>query len=209
MKKDNVKNQLYYFWSFYKWIIVAVVIVAALLIYFVAAMLTEKESVLNVMLMDCHSSVSDEQMNEDFASFIHLAPEKYSVSIQSSLMIGQEEGGSYTMSCLAKFLAEAGNENLDVCGMLESDFRKYDNADTWLALSDCFTDEELSTLTDGLYRDGDGRIIGLYADALPVLSEYGCYGSGDSRGIIGIVYNTHRRDTAVKYLRYLAGFEKQ
>lgn len=207
MNKDKIKNQLYYFWSFYKWIIAAVGIVVALFLYFLSVRLTEKECVLSVMLMDCHTDVSDEQMNDDFAAYINLEQKTYSVNIQNSLMISGS-GGNYTMSCLSKFLSEVGNKNLDVCGMLEDDFIKYDNADTWMTLSDSFTQEELYEFSDCLYENKDGEVIGLYADGLPQLAQYGCYDSQDTRGIIGIVYNTQHKDTAVEYLRYLTGMGK-
>ena len=98
MNRDKIKNQLYYFWSFYKWIIIAVGIAAALIIYFLAAKLTEKETALSVMLMDCHTEISDEQMNQDFAGYIGLDTKRYTVSIQNTLMINEEEGGNYTMT---------------------------------------------------------------------------------------------------------------
>lgn len=205
MKKEKIKNQLWYFWSFYKWIIVAVAIAAALVLYFVAAKLTEKENVLSVMLMDCHTQVSDEQMNSDFGGYMGLDQKKYGINIQNSLMISDGESGNYTMSCLAKFLAEVGNAGLDACGMLESDFANYDQADTWMALEECFTLEELEKLSAYVYRGKDGEAVGLYADGLPVLAQYGCYESGDSRAVVGIIYNTQHKDTAVSYLKYLAG----
>ena len=208
MNRDKIKNQLYYFWSFYKWIIIAVGIAVALVVYFLAARLTEKETALSVMLMDCHTEVSDEQMNQDFASAVGLDQKKYAVSIQNLLMISEEEGGNYTMTCLARFFSDIGSEKLDVCGMLEQDFEKYDNADTWMELSDCFTEEELEVLSDQLYLDAEGIPIGLYADTLPVMAEYGCYDSEDSRGVIGIIYNTQRKDMAVSYLKYLADMEQ-
>ena len=205
MNRDKIKNQLYYFWSFYKWIIIAVGIAAALIIYFLAAKLTEKETALSVMLMDCHTEISDEQMNQDFAGYIGLDTKRYTVSIQNTLMINEEEGGNYTMTCLARFLSDIGSEKLDVCGMLLQDFEKYYNADTWMDLTDCFSKEELEELSDGLYYDTAGAPIGLYADRMPVLAEYGCYDSEDDRGVVGIIYNTQRKDMAVSYLKYLAG----
>ena len=205
VNRDKIKNQLYYFWSFYKWIIIAVGIAAALIIYFLAARLTEKETALSVMLMDCHTEISDEQMNQDFAGYIGLDIKRYAVSIQNTLMISEEEGGNYTMTCLARFLSDIGSEKLDVCGMLQQDFEKYDNADTWMELTNCLSEEELKELSDCLYLDASGVPIGLYADQLPMLEEYGCYDSEDDRGVIGIIYNTQRKDMAVSYLKYLAG----
>ena len=174
MNRDKIKNQLYYFWSFYKWIIIAVGIAAALIIYFLAAKLIEKEMALSVMLMDCHTEISDEQMNQDFAGYIGLDTKRYTVSIQNTLMINEEEGGNYTMTCLARFLSDIGSEKLDVCGMLLQDFEKYDNADTWMDLTDCFSKEELEELSDGLYYDTAGAPIGLYADRMHALPEYAC-----------------------------------
>lgn len=109
------------------------------------------------------------------------------------------------MTSLSRFLADIGSEKLDVCGMLEDDFRKYDQSGSFLDLRECFGEEQLLALEEFLVTAKDGRVTGLLADALPGMQKDGCYDSPDTRGMIGIVYNTKRLEMAKRYLLYLAG----
>lgn len=205
--KKDLKNELEYFWMYYKLPFFALVIVVLLIGYFLVTKLTEKETALEVMLIDCHTEISSEQMQEDFMEYAGLDTQKYQVSFQTNLMLEGTDSGSYTMSSLSKFIADIGSEKLDVCGMLESDFEKYDKSDTWMDLRDVFTEEELEKLSDSQVIGEDEAVIGLYADTLPVLKEYGCYEDEEDRGVIGVIYNTQHFLEAASYLHYLAGFE--
>ena len=108
------------------------------------------------------------------------------------------------MTSLSRFLADIGSEKLDVCGMLEEDFIKYDNSQTWLDLS-TFLDADMLSRLEGSFLEKDGRLIGIYADALPVLEAYDCYGIPEKRGVLGVIYNSPHKEAAEKYLQYVAG----
>ena len=149
MDKKNIKNNLEYFWMYYKWQVIAVFIVVILTVYFGVSVLKKKDNALSVMLIDCHTEVSQEQMEEDFM--------------------------------------------------------KYDNSNTFMDLRDCFTEEELLALEEKLIETEDGRIIGIYADSLPEIERYGCYEDQETNAGLGIIYNTQHKETAVQYLRFLAG----
>lgn len=203
--KKKLRNGLEYFWMYHKLTVMTAAIILSLGIYFLSVSLSQKETVLSVMLLDCHTEVSQKEMEEDILTALGVERNRYQAEVQNSLMISDTSSGNYAMTSLSRFLADIGSEKLDVCAMLEEDFRKYEKADTYLDLRECFTDEELACVKDALVVMEDGRAVGLYADALPGLGgRYGCYEGGDSRGIIGVVYNTQHRKAAAAYLRYLA-----
>ena len=93
-----------------------------------------------------------------------------------------------------------------MCGMLEEDYIKYDNSQTWLELS-TFLDADMLARLEGACLEKDGRLIGIYTDALPVLEAYGCYGNPGKRGVLGVIYNSPHKNAAEQYLRYAAGLE--
>lgn len=199
------KNNLSYFWNFYKWQIMAGVVAAVLGVYLLGSALTKKECALSVMLLDCHSDVSQEQMEEELLQALRLDGTEYAVSVENSLMIADTGSGSYAMTSLSRLLADIGSEKLDVCGMLEDDFLKYDEAGTFMDLRECMEEQELRVFGDALFRTEDGRITGIYADKLPGMQRHSCYETPDSRGVVGIIYNTKHLETAGEYLMYLAG----
>lgn len=200
---EKFKNNLRYCWMFYKWIILAAAVVLSAVIYLVAVKATEKETALSVILMDCHTDVTQEQMEADYLEASGLGEEGYGAEIQTSLMLSDAGSGSYAMSSLSKFLADVGSEKLDVCAMTETDFAKYVESDCFVSLENSLTQEELDRLEDACYVQ-DGKILGLYTDMLPVLEGYECYENGE-RGVIGILYNAPHPENAAGYLRYLAG----
>ena len=204
-EKKSIKNNLEYFWMYYKLPFIAGMIVVILAMYFLIITLTAKETALSVMLIDCHTEMSSEEMAEEYMEAADIDQKKYQVQIQNNLMFQGTDSGSYSMTSLSKFMADIGSELLDVCGMLKDDFIKYDGSETWTDLRKCLTDEQLEELKDRLLTADDGRVIGILADNLPVIQSDGCYTNEETDAAIGIIYNAPHKDEAVKYLLYLAG----
>ena len=204
-KKKSIKNSLEYFWMHYKLPFLAGLVVVVLAVYFLVASLTAKDTVLSVMLIDCHTEMSGEKIAEEYMEATGLNQKKYQVQIQNNLMFQGTDSGNYSMTSLSKFMADIGSELLDVCGMLKDDFIKYDGSDTWMDLRECLTDEQSKVLEDYFLMTDDGRAIGIMADELPILKADNCYTSTDTEAAVGIIYNTPHKEEAVKYLLYLAG----
>ena len=80
--------------------------------------------------------------------------------------------------------------------------------DIHLDLRECLSAEQLEKLKAKLLTASDGRVIGIYADNLPVMKQNRCYENTNTRAAIGIIYNTPHRDEAVKYLLYTAGMRE-
>ena len=204
-KKKSIKNSLEYFWMHYKLPFLAGLVVVVLAVYFLVASLTAKDTVLSVMLIDCHTEMSGEKIAEEYMEATGLNQKKYQVQVQNNLMFQGTDSGNYSMTSLSKFMADIGSELLDVCGMLKDDFIKYDGSDTWMDLRECLTDEQSKVLEDYFLMTDDGRAIGIMADELPILKADNCYTSTDTEAAVGIIYNTPHKEEAVKYLLYLAG----
>lgn len=204
-KKKSIKNNLEYFWMYYKFPFIAGLIVVILVLHFLITTLTAKETALSVMLIDSHTEMSGEEMAEEYMDTVRLDKKKYQVQIQNNLMFQGTDSGSYSMTSLSKFMADIGSELLDVSGMLKDDFIKYDGSETWTDLRKCLTDEQLEELKNRLLTADDGRVIGILADDLPVIQSDGCYTNEETDAAIGIIYNAPHKDEAVKYLLYLAG----
>lgn len=199
------KNNLAYFWFFYKWQLLAALVLLALGASFLTEAFRQKECVLSVMLLDCHAEVSQEEMEQEILLALKLDKEEYAVQMQSHLMLDNAEAGGYAMTSISRFLADIGSGKIDVCGMLEGDYRTYDRSGAFLDLRECLNEDQLRILSDALATGDDGRVIGLYADRLPGMLEAGCYDLPDERGIVGIVYNAEHLEQAVRYLLYLSG----
>ena len=197
------KNDLKYLWIYFKWQILAAVIVVILAFHFLITAFSEKECAVSIMLLDCYTEVGDEEMEKELLQSLQLDKKKYVIEVQNGLMINNTESGSYAMTSLSRLMSDIGSGKLDVCGMLQESFLKYDHSRTFLDLRECFAEEQLNEIGEALLVTEDGRVIGIYADALNKLQEDGCYDSEDEKGVVGIVYNTKHLDMAVNYLLYL------
>lgn len=204
-KKKSIKNSLEYFWTYCKLPFLAGLVVVVLAVYFLVASLTAKDTVLSVMLIDCHTEMSGEKIAEEYMEATGLDQKKYQVQIQNNLMFQGIDSGNYFMTSLSKFMADIGSELLDVCGMLKEDFIKYDGSQIWMDLRECLSEEQSEKLKDRFLTADDGRVIGIMADKLPVLMADGCYTGTDTQAAVGIIYNTPHKEQAIKYLLYLAG----
>ena len=190
---------------YYKLPFLAGLVVVVLAVYFLVASLTAKDTVLSVMLIDCHTEMSGEKIAEEYMEATGLDQKKYQVQIQNNLMFQGTDSGNYSMTSLSKFMADIGSELLDVCGMLKEDFIKYDGSQIWMDLRECLSEEQSEKLKDRFLTADDGRVIGIMADKLPVLMADGCYTGTDTQAAVGIIYNTPHKEQAIKYLLYLAG----
>ena len=174
-------------------------------IHFLIAGLTGRELVLNVILMDCHTGVSQEMAEEDFLKAEGLDSTKSRADIVLNLMLNDAGSGDYAMVSLSRLLTDIGSEKLDICALVEDDFLLYTEQQMFLDLSECFSQKQLSVYGDSLLRDKNGSVRGIYTDALPKLAELDCYQEKDERAAIGIISSTKRKDMACRYLLYLTG----
>lgn len=199
-KRKTGKDRIEYFWMFYKIPAILVVISIIAAVSFIHAWITNKPSVLDAMLLDIHSDVTEENMEQDFVEAAGINPDRNCVTISTSQLLG-DGSRDYQMASLAKLYSQIGTGTLDVVSMRESDFVKYVDAGTFLDLRDLFTDKELSAFGH-VYRDEDGKILGIYCEGMAKMKEIGGYSSGEN-GIIGILYNSEHVEMAGKFLQYL------
>ena len=202
--QKKTKNDLYYFWTYYKWQICAAVIVLFLVLYFIGTKLREKETVVSVMLLDCHSDLTQEVIAARLADGLEIDTKTMQVEVQSTLMLDDTISGNYQMTSLSRFLADLGSEKLDVCGMLLTDFQSYDSADCWADLREVLPEETLVLCEDYLVYGESGRVIGIDAQGLPGLLACGCYDEPDVQAAVGVIYNTKRPQMAAELIKYLA-----
>ena len=76
MKKERIKNNIWYLWNDYKWLLMAGLVVAALAIHLLCAALLKKDAALCVMLVDAHTPVSESDMQRDALAALGLGLRK-------------------------------------------------------------------------------------------------------------------------------------
>ena len=199
-----MKDKFGYFWMCYKLPVIVAVIICFVLCSFGLSTATQKESVLNVMLIDSHPTTDGQEMAAAYAQTSGIDQSMYEVNIQTEYLFEGALSRTYEMAGRSKFYADIGNEELDVCAMLEKEFCLYAQSGGFLSLSSVLSDEQIEDLGDGVYEQ-NGEIFGIYIDSLKGNALDGCYEDGSARGVIGVIYNTPRLEEAVRYLKYVIG----
>lgn len=200
MKQWTWRERLEYFWMYYKIPFLAAVFICAVALYFIHAKITEKDYAFNAILLDIHSDVNEEVLEEEFADYAGIDRTEEEVEISTSLLFSDAASGNYTMASLARLYTQIGTDELDVCMMKEEDFEKYIEADIFVDLRDVFTEEELDKFPE-LYIDEQGRVLGVYKEGLRKIEDMNGY--SEQQGVAGILYNTKHEDTAKLFLEYL------
>lgn len=198
MKQRWIKK-LEYIWMYYKIPICTVMGLILVVSHFGYAKISEKECAFNAILFDVHTDRSEETLAREFAAWNDIDTSEYDVQISTSLIL-EDPLSNYAMTSRSRLYALIGTQDLDAVIMREDDFHTYENADAFCDLRSLFTEEELLAFPS-LYKDSEGRVLGVYANSLPLIREIGGY--SDSIGIAGIVYNTRHPETAKAYLQYL------
>lgn len=200
MKKCTWRERLEYFWMYYKIPFLATVFICAAILYFVHAKITEKDYAFNAILLDVHSDVNEEVLEEEFADYAGIDSSEKEVEISMSLLFSDAASGNYTMASLARLYTQIGTDDLDVCMMQKDDFEKYVESDIFVDLRDVFTEEELDKFPE-LYTDEQGRVLGVCGEGMKKIEDINGY--SDQQSVAGILYNTKHEDTAKLFFEYL------
>ena len=89
MDRKRLKDPLVYLWSDYKWPLLAGAIVCLVAVYMLIHALTQKETVLSVMLIDCHAAISQEEMEKDALAALGCKDGKQQAEILTSLLFSE------------------------------------------------------------------------------------------------------------------------
>lgn len=147
-KGESRKEKLDYFWTYYKWPFLGIIAAMIIVTYFVHAAVTEKEVGFSAILFDCHGTANESRMEDAFAEYAGIDDGQYDVQINTALLLSDSNSGSYTMTSLSKFYTDIGTEELDVCVMLEDNFRTYAKSDCFFDLRTCLSEEQLEMYKD-------------------------------------------------------------
>lgn len=197
--KAHWKKRLEYVWMYYKIPICTVIGLVLVFSYFGYAKISEKECAFSAILFDVHTDSSEEKLAGEFAAWNGIDTSEYDVRISTSLIL-EDPLSNYAMTSRSRLYALIGTQDLDAVIMREDDFHTYENAEAFCDLRSLFTDEELASFPS-LYKNPEGKVLGVYANSLPMIRKIGGY--SDSMGIAGIIYNTRHPETAKAYLQYL------
>ena len=199
MKQRLFLKKLEYYFMYYKLPVLIGLTLLSVSGYLIYAKCAEKSDSFQVILFDIHTDADDRRLADLFAEAVNLDQSEYDVEIETNLLL-TDGTTNYAMASKAKYYSMVGTQKLDVCMMLEEDFKNYEKADAFLDLREVFSEEELACFPDLCY-DAEGHCIGIYGSSLPKIKEI--HGYENQKSIMGILYNSRHKELSAQYLRYL------
>ncbi len=229
LKQASLQKRFSYFWTYYKWHVVALVVVISLGASFVHSLVNKKELGFYAALINA-SDLEGDALLQDFLQTYDLDARTYDYILDSSLFLdanGMSDASVATTQKLVVYLAAA---QLDVMVTGQDVFSQYAYTDTFTDLRTLLTPRELEQLSDRLYyidravvariAEAQERMDDSYSpeivtdpalmeepvpvgvilsDDSPLNKAYAFSGTG---AVLGIVVNTKNGETAVNFLRY-------
>lgn len=150
IKSQPFKKRLAYFWGYNKWYVLGGIVVAVLLFTLIRDIAASKEDVLYAVVVNAYATEHEAALTEGFAEYAGIDTSKYSVSVHSSVFIGEDMNeSSITSGQLITVYMAAGD--LDIGIMDPVQYQKYAYAGTFSDLRDHLSPELLEALSSKLY----------------------------------------------------------
>ncbi len=225
LKEMSPKERAIYIWDYYKWFLIIGIIAIIAVISIARHFLTQKESVLYVVLANADSLSAEGDGKELFSDFLEregFDPKKKEIEVNQSIsyLSGQSMSDIYGMQALTTIL---GSGTADVCVMNEELFQELASLGAFVPVSFYLSEEEMEeqadqilwvsadpdveTIAEGTESEAPGTLYarGIRISDDNVLTENGLYPPEGT--YIGIANASGRAELAAKLVRELAGVE--
>ena len=208
MSQESFSKKLEYFWDYYKIHVMITVFLACMFGSILHTIISQKETVLSIALINAFPNTEDELLMEDFENYLELNRKKQQVLIDSTYYLDDDSTSPYATTYSQKFSTNAMAGKLDVVLADSHNFEFYGNQGFFQDLSLILSKEMLDMYQDSLYYvdhpyDETSNLvpIGIQINNAPKIGSFACYPGAEA--YYGIVTDTEHIDYAISYLEYI------
>lgn len=208
LSNEPFSKKLEYFWDYYKVHVMITVFLAFLFGSILHAIVSQKETVLSIALINSFPNIEDELLMEDFENYLELNHKKQQVLIDSTYYIDDESSSPYASTYSQKFSTNAMAGKLDVVLADSTNFDFYGNQGFFQDLSLVLPKDVMEKYQDSLYyvdhpydETTDKVPVGIKINKASKICQSSCYPGVDA--YYGIITGTEHMDYALSYLSYI------
>ena len=208
LSNESFSKKFEYFWSYYKVYVMVTVILAFWFGSILHAIVSQKDVVLSIAMINAFPSTEDTVLMEDLSAYLELNPNKQQVLIDSTYYIDEDSSSPYASTYIQKFSTNAMAGELDVVLADQTNFEFYGSQGFFQDLSLVLPADILGKYQDALYyanlpydETEDEVPIGIKIDKATKICGASCYSNTDA--YYGIVSNAEHLDYALSYLTYI------
>lgn len=208
LAQEGFKGRLNYFFYYYKWhvlIFLAVFICAAVFIY---GRITQKDTILQVIMVNGFPNVESEAIMDDFEKLITMDPKKEQTLLDSSFYIDTDSSTMFDEQNSEKLYIMAAAGVVDVVLADKDYFLNMAETGYLLDLSTILTKEQIQQYGDRtFYYDSPNNyaegmeLVGIDVTDSPLLKQTQSY--PNDQVYFCIIMNSSHTDHALTFLEYL------
>ena len=205
---EPFSKKIEYFWYYHKVQIMITVLAAFMFSSILHSVITHKETVLSIALVNAFPNIEDELLMDDLEDYLELNDKKQQVLIDSTYYIDEDSSSPYASTYSQKFSTNAMAGNLDVVLADITNFDYYGTQGFFEDLSLILPKEVIEKYQDNFYYvdhpndETDEKVpIGIKINKASKICQSSCYPNADA--YYGIVSGTEHVDYAVSYLTYI------
>ena len=205
---ESFSKKLAYFWNYYKIHVMVTVILSCLFGSLLHTIVSKKETLISIALINAFPNTEDEFLMEDFENHLGINRKKQQVLIDSTYYLDDDSSSPYATTYSQKFSTNAMAGKLDVVLADSDNFNFYGNQGFFQNLNLILPQEILNMYKGSFYyadlpydETTDLVPIGIKINSASKIGEFACYPGVDA--YYGIVSNTQNIDYAISYLNYI------
>lgn len=205
------RAKVQYIWDYYRWHIIISICAIAFLISMIHHYVTYKESVLDIMLVNCVDPYAgDESSLQEFFEQEGFDSKSEEITLDTSITFSEDDSYSTNYYSTQSFTLKVSVGDADIIFSPEFVFSDYAANGCMMPLTDFLTDEELEQYSDIILSATDpetGKEVpcGVKLTQNRWLTDNNYYADTIC---LSIAYATDAKDTAADFFRYILSFEE-
>lgn len=152
LKQGNFRQKAEYFWDYYKWHTIAVVVGVICIWSLVHTMLTAKDPVLNIAMLNCAEiSTHTETFGTAYAEYAGIDMTEYDIRLDTSCYINLSANDQTSVNTIQKLMVSLASGDLDGVAGAGEVFSYYAYNDIFQDLREILSEEQLAAYEPYFY----------------------------------------------------------
>lgn len=150
LKSQPFKKKWEYFWDYYKWHVVIIAFVAYFIGSYAYNIITAKDNMLTVALIDCNSNEGTvEEYKNELMDIMEIDTKEQEITLDNSFFLSSADTMAYSIAEVFYVKIAAGD--IDVVVAPDDVFNRYVQNDIFVDIRDFLTPEQIEYYQDSFY----------------------------------------------------------
>ena len=205
------KAKVQYIWDYYRWHIIVAVCVIGFIISLIVHYVTDKESVLDILMVSTITPYSDNTTStNEFFEQEGFSDKEQEISIDTSVLVSDNAEHTVDYANDENISLKLAFGGTDIFFAPEFIFERYANQGCIMPLTEYLSEEEIAQYDDILVYATDSETHETVPCGVQLTNNKWLSSNGYYTGTVyfGVVYATDAKDTAVDFFHYVMNYNQ-